>query len=179
MTCIVGIEHEGGALLACDSMTSDHYSADVSAVPKLFRIGEYAFGFTSSWRMGDLLRYHLALPPVPRGRLHRHITASVVPLIRACFKDGGFATTKEGAESGGTFLLAVRGHVYQITDDYQVGRSTWGYAAVGSGAVAARGALSALTEGDPRTRARAALVAAERHTAHVRRPWRFMETASQ
>jgi hypothetical protein len=176
MTCIVGIEHEGGALLAADSMTSDHYSADVSTVSKLFRVGEYVFGFTSSWRMGDLLRYHLVLPPVPSRQLHRHVAARVIPIVRSCFKDGGFSTTKEGAENGGSFLIAVRGHVYRVSDDYQVARSAWGYDAVGSGKVAAVGSLCGSGGDEPRGRAIAALTAAERHTAHVRRPWRFMST---
>jgi hypothetical protein len=93
-------------------------------------------------------------------------------------KDGGYATTKDGGEVGGAFLVAVRGHVYKVDVDYQVARSAWGYDAVGSGKVAALGALSVGHGAEPKQRARAALLAAERHTAHVRRPWRFMSTVT-
>lgn len=179
MTCIVGIEHEGGALLAADSMSSDYYSADISTVPKLLRVGDYVFGFTSSWRMGDLLRYHVAFRPAPQRNLHRHVVTHVIPGIRECFKQGGFATQKEGAEVGGEFLIAVRDTVFRVSPDYMVGRSAHGYDSVGSGAKTALGALSATDGMEPKARAKAALAAAEKHTCHVRRPWRLMETVGR
>lgn len=178
MTCIVGIEHKDGVLLAADSMSSDYTSADVASVAKLFRVGEYAFGFTSSWRMGDLLRYHLALPNAPAKDLHRHLVTVAIPAIRTCLKEGGFATVNNGVETGGSFLLAVCGKLFTIDTDFQVARSAHGYAAVGSGSKVALGALSATVGGDPKARATAALVAAEKHTCHVRRPWRFLSTVA-
>ena len=179
MTCIVGIEHKDGVLLAADSMSSNHYSADVASVAKLFRVGQHGFGFTSSWRMGDLLRYHLALPDPPAKDLHRHLVTVAIPAIRACLKEGGFATVNNGVETGGSFLIAVRGQLFTIDTDFQVARSSHKYDAVGSGSLAALGALSATIGGDPRARATAALVAAEKHTCHVRRPWRFLSTTTE
>ena len=178
MTCIVGIEHVGGALLTADSMSSDYYSADISTVPKLIRVGDYVFGFTSSWRMGDLLRYNVSIQSAPRRDLHRHIVTHVIPAVRESFKQGGFATQKEGAEVGGEFSIAVRDHVFRVSPDYMFGRSAHGYDSVGSGAKTALGALAVTPGMDPKARAKAALLAAEKHTCHVRRPWRLMSTVS-
>jgi ATP-dependent protease HslVU (ClpYQ) peptidase subunit len=176
MTCIVGIETPDGVLLGADSIAADPatWTAATRAEAKLFRVGDYLFGFTTSFRMGDLLRYHLALPAAPKTRLHRHMVMGVVPAIRACLKEGGFATTKDGAEVGGEFLVGARGQLFHVSSDYQVGRSAHGYGAVGSGLQAALGALSATEEEEPRTRARKALEAAARHTLGVRGPWRFL-----
>lgn len=176
MTCIVGIETDRGVLLGADSMAGDaaYWGADTHTTPKLFRVGPYVFGFTTSFRMGDLLRYHLTLPMPPKTRLHRHMVIAVVPAVRACLKEGGFATTKEGAEVGGDFLVGVRGELYQVSSNYMVSRSANGYAAVGCGQFVASGALFATEGQEPRARVRRALEAAQHHNMGVRGPWRFL-----
>jgi hypothetical protein len=177
MTCIVGIETEAGVILGADSMAGEatYWTADTAVEPKVFRVGPYVLGFTTSFRMGELLRYHLALPPPPaRGPFHRHMVTGVIPAIRACFKEHGFATSKDGAEVGGDFLIGVHGQLYHVQSNYHVGRSPHGYDAAGCGAQSALGALSATDGRKPRGRLRAALVAAERHNMGVRGPWRFV-----
>ncbi len=175
MTCIVGIETPDGVLIGADSIAVAGWTANIrgAAEPKLFRLREYIIGFTSSYRMGDLLRYHLTIASPPKTRLHRHMVVNVVPAIRACLKDGGFATTKDGAEVGGAFLVGVRGRVYLISQDYQVDRSTYGYNVTGM-TDQALGSLASTEGEEPRARIRKALEAAERHSIGVRRPWRFL-----
>jgi len=180
MTCIVGIETSRGVMLGGDSMGGEsiYWTAMTSAEPKVFRLGAYVLGFTSSFRMGDLLRYHADLPEPPvRGSLHRHMVIDVVPVLRSVLKDHGFATTKEGAEVGGDFLIGVRGALFHVQSNYAVQRATFGYDAAGCGAQSALGALSC-ARGTPRARLRAGLVAAERHNLGVRGPWRFVEVRS-
>jgi hypothetical protein len=112
MTCIVGIETPRGVLLGADSMSAETtcWTADVCVEPKVFRAGAYVMGFTTSFRMGDLLRHQARLePPSGRGSLHRHLVTKVIPALRELFKGGGFATSKDGAESGGCFLLGRAG----------------------------------------------------------------------
>lgn len=176
MTCIVGIETSNGVILGADSMAGEatYWTADIAVEAKVFRVGAYVIGFTTSFRMGEILRYHLALPSPPRARLHRHMVTVVVPAVRACFKEHGFATSKEGAEVGGDFLIATQGELYHVQSNYHVGRSPHGYDAAGCGAQSALGALSATHGKRPRDRLRAALVAAERHNMGVRGPWRFV-----
>jgi hypothetical protein len=176
MTCIVGIETPQGVMLGADSISGDtgSWTCWTADVPKLFRLGQYVLGFTSSWRMGDLLRHQLRLAPPPATRVHRHMVVAVVPAIRACLKEGGFATTKDGAEVGGFFLIGTNGQLFQIGSDYQVNRSTHGYNAVGVGRDIALGALAATERGAPRRRLRLALEAAGKHCMGVRGPWCFL-----
>ena len=176
MTCIIGIETDDGVILAGDSMAGDpsYYSADSLDIPKLFRVGAHVLGFTTSFRMGDLLRYHLALPNPPRSNLHRYMVTTVIPAVRTCLKDGGFATTKDGAEVGGDFLIGVSGRLFRVSSNYMVARSANGYAAIGCGEFVAVGAMFAASDLAPRARLRIALEAAEHHNMGVRRPWRFL-----
>src|SRR4030095_14530972 len=85
---------------------------------KIFRNGEFILGFTSSFRMGQLLRYSL-VPPVPRDwDLDRFMATEFVQSVRDCLREGGFARNDSGVESGGTFLVALRGRLYRIESDF-------------------------------------------------------------
>jgi len=174
VTCIVGIETESGVILGADSCAADGWGSHVRAEPKLFRVGAHVLGFTTSFRMGDLLRYHLKLPDPPKRGHHRHLVTQVIPLIRACLKEGGFATTKDGADVGGDFLIGVHGSLFRVESDYQVGRSAFGYNATGSGGYVALGALAATEGRKPKDRLRLALEASSRHVLGVRGPWHFL-----
>lgn len=141
------------------------------------------FGYTSSFRMGDLLRYALDLgdnPPPADDTLDRWMRVTFVDAVRACFEAGGYLRTKEGVQCGGTFVVGVHGRLFGIEDDFQVGELAAGYTAVGSGYLAALGALHALTDGrkrlSPPDVVLAALKAAEAHTTTVRGPF-VVETA--
>lgn len=177
MTCIVGIEHKDGVTIGVDSLSSDGLSKNVRANGKLFLNGACLFGFTSSWRMGQLLQYGLRLDVgPPRGdELDGWMCTTFVDKVRATLKAGGFATMKDSAEAGGTFMVGLRGRLYTVYDDYQVSRSAEGYDAVGSGARVALGALHATAALggvlDPWQRCNAALEAAAQHTTSVGGPF--------
>lgn len=52
MTCIVGIVDNGKVYMGADSLGVGGLSKRVRKDPKLFRVGEFVFGYTSSFRMG-------------------------------------------------------------------------------------------------------------------------------
>jgi hypothetical protein len=132
-------------------------------------------GFTTSFRMGDVLRYGFKPPAPPERNLNRFMATAFVDATRDAFKNAGVASNTSGIEACGAFLVGARGRLYTIESDYQVGIERAGYHAVGSGDQPALGALYA-TEGwdDPRARIRTALEAAERFASDVRRPWRIV-----
>jgi hypothetical protein len=55
MTCIVGIVENGKVYMGGDAAGVNGYSVRVRKDPKLFKVGEFLFGYTSSFRMGQLL----------------------------------------------------------------------------------------------------------------------------
>ena len=61
MTCIVGLVHEGVVYIGGDSAGVGGMSLTVRADEKVFQNGEFLMGFTTSFRMGQLLRYSLKL----------------------------------------------------------------------------------------------------------------------
>ena len=53
MTCIVAIKEGNKIYMAADSAASDgNFSQRTRIDPKIYTVGGYMFGFTSSFRMG-------------------------------------------------------------------------------------------------------------------------------
>lgn len=184
MTCIVGIETGDHVVIGGDSAGVAGYGLTVRADEKVWARDGFAFGFTSSFRMGQLLRYKLRLPP---SRLevkasddagcYRWMVTDFVDAVRACLKEGGYLKTDSGEEKGGTFLVGWHGRLYAIHGDLQVGRAMAGYCGVGCGGEIAEGALYATKGEQPDYRVREALRAAAYHSAGVCKPFHIVDTA--
>jgi ATP-dependent protease HslVU (ClpYQ) peptidase subunit len=161
MTIVVGaVDDRGAVWMGADSQGSNGWDRTIRRDQKVFRVGSYLMGFTSSYRMGQVLRYKLAPPEPPcEGDLFGFMVVDFVDHVRAAFKSAGFCKTENGVESGGDFLVGVCGRLFRIEGDYQVGESEWGYSAVGCGAAYALGAM-AVSRGTTEERIRAALGAA-------------------
>jgi hypothetical protein len=183
MTCIVGIETPDGVVMGGDSagVYEKTYALNIRADTKVFKRRsddvEWIFGFTSSFRMGQLLHYSVKLPKPPStaAALNRFMVTTFIDAIRKNFKEGGFMEKEKEAESGGTFLVGVRGRLFEIEDDFQVGYVHDDFMAVGCGARTAEGSLYATRGMDPIRRARLALEAAEHFSAGVRHPFKILK----
>ncbi|KOR88769.1 hypothetical protein [Paenibacillus solani] len=180
MTCIVGLVDDGKVYIGGDSAGVAGLSLTIRADEKAFRKGEFIMGFTSSFRMGQLLRYKLDIPyHKPELDTYEYMVTEFVEAVRRCLKDGGYSRNDSGEESGGTFLVGYRGELFMIENDFQVGRPAAVYDAVGCGSEIAKGSLFSsgrLTDLSPVERIRDALRAAEQFSAGVRGPFVIVST---
>ena len=171
MTCIVALSHDSKIYMGSDSAGSDGWTVLIRRDPKIYRVGGMLIGFTTSFRMGQLLGYSLTLPEhhadIP---IERYMATSFIDAVRGCLKTGGYATKKDEVESGGQFLVAYRNRIFEVEPDFQVSESETEFAAVGSGFMLALGSLHASAGRDPEFRVLAALGAAEAFCASVRGP---------
>lgn len=178
MTAIVGLVFEGKVYIGADSAGSDGHSVTIRKDPKVFRNGNYLFGFTGSFRMGQLLN-HAFVPPKYTGEvpLDKFMTTIFVDEVRKCLKDGGYAFKSNEQELAGTFLVGTQGRLFLVDTDYQVGESAEGYDAVGCGNIAAAGAMFATKDVaiEPKERVQLALEAAAYHVNSVRGPFTVLE----
>ena len=148
---------------------------------KVFINGEFAFGYTSSFRMGQLLEHEFT-PPVPRegeGGM-AYMVKRFIPAVKACLKSGGYQRNDSGQDFGGTFLVGYRGELYEVESDYQVARVLQGYHACGCGHDLVLGSLHATDqfEIEPRVRIAMALEAAQAFSAGVREPFTLVEVGN-
>lgn len=173
MTCIVGVEHNGRVYIGGDSAGVAGYSLAIRADEKVFTTGPFVIGFTTSFRMGQLLRYRLSVPEQASTEPddYRFMCTTFIDAVRKCLKDGGWAEVVNGVERGGCFLVGYRGCLYVVGSDFQVGRAADGFDAVGCGDEIALGAFAACTLKDPERRIREALRWAEHFSAGVAGPF--------
>jgi hypothetical protein len=172
MTAIAGFCHEGKVWIGGDSAGVGGTHLVVRADPKVFRNGDFLFGFTRSFRMGQLLRYSLTPPRMFTGQdVYGFMVTTFIDAVRTCLKSGGYACREHETEYGGNFLVGYGGRLFEIDYDYQVGEPMDGYAAVGCGHQIVHGALFATVGMEPQPRMNLALAAAERHCSGVRGPF--------
>lgn len=186
MTCIAAVVENGQVWVGGDSagVTSGH-DLTVRADKKVFEVGPYVIGFTTSFRMGQVLK-HGWEPPVPdeaeEQKIEEFIVTKFVESVRARFKETGYLRAySEGGDQGGTFLVGYKDILFGIEDDFQAMLFTDGYYAVGCGGDYAKGALHALLKGNRMYLSgdfvvKKALEAAENHSGGVRGPFTVKRT---
>ncbi len=187
MTCIVGLVRDGQVYLGGDSASnSNDHGITIVKNPKVFRKGKFVMGYTSSWRMGQLIQYHFTPPEIAfQQDVMEYMVTSFIGGIRNLFKEGGWAKIENSQEHGGSFLVGYQERLFTIHADYQVAESANLYEAIGSGANIALGALFTLTtaknfaETSTQEVLQYALNASSRHNSGVAPPYTFVSTAEK
>lgn len=137
MTCIVGIEHNGHVFMGGDIQGTGSNNKVIHTQPKVFNKKGVLFGYTTSYRFGQILEHALSDPCIPEddGDIYRWLITTVVPEIIAVLKSAEYV-------GGGNCLIGVKGQLWELQNDFSVLRSTLGYAAVGSGYEYALGSVA-------------------------------------
>jgi ATP-dependent protease HslVU (ClpYQ) peptidase subunit len=159
MTCIIGmVDSNKKIYMGADSAGISSYDLNIRSDPKVFKNNEFLIGFTSSFRMGQLLRYCFD-PPLHSNSMDdmKYMVSCFIPSIKDCFETGGYLKTKEGQHSGGLFLVGYRTNLYKIYDDFQVATLKNTVDSVGCGSQVALGAMYALDYLTPKNRINKAL----------------------
>ena len=192
MTCIVGIisKVNNQITIGGDSVGACGYDVTVRKDPKVFRIGDFLFGCTTSFRMMQLVRYSFEPPAITAPcvglsqssepeDIFKYMCTSFVNSLRTCLKQGGVLEMKNEVEQGGEFLVSYKDRLFCIAGDFQVSESVEHFASVGCGSSYALGALKALTENtalDGEELAKKALEIASHFSGAVRPPFNFVTT---
>jgi ATP-dependent protease HslVU (ClpYQ) peptidase subunit len=172
MTCIVGIKAEGKVFIGGDSAGVSGWNLYRRADVKVFQKGSFLIGFTTSYRMGQLIRYKFQPPDIKDQQdVFEYMVVDFVDALRECLKDGGFAKVENQQEEGGVFLVGFRGRLFEIDSDYHVGENLDSCAAVGSGMEYALGSLYSTRGRSPVGRIEKALDAAAYYSIGVCEPF--------
>lgn len=186
MTCIVGfIDDDKNIWMGADSAgTNGWLQQRIRADEKVFIKDDMIFGFTSSFRMGQLLRYALTIPDHSTKKdTMTYMCTDFIEAVRTLLKDKGFGKQKENVDIGGTFLVGYRGGLYEIESDYQVACPTERYEACGCGDDLAMASIyTTLTmseERDPQKIIKRALKSAYKFSAGVKPPFKILKLEKQ
>jgi len=178
MTCVVGLVHNKKVYIGVDSAAVQGWTRRQTSLCKAFRRGPFLIGYTTSFRMGQLLEHHLDVPKQqPKQTDMHYLVTQLIEQARTLLKEKGFAKIEANNESGGQFLLGYRGRLYSVDSDFQVGEMTEGFDAIGSGGEFALGAMKALEKLPPTRRIRRALEVAAHFNMGVCAPFTIKSIA--
>jgi hypothetical protein len=178
MTCIVGLKHNNKIYIGGDSLgINDKYQKTIRLDEKVFIKNDMIFGFTHSFRMGQIIRYAFDIPQRMVSLTDMdYLVGHFIPALMQAYEEHGFLKKADDSESeGGTFILGYNGTLYCIEDDFQVGIPKLPYIAVGAGEDVAMGSMFTTGKLDkkvtPEKRISLALDAATEHSAAVSPPY--------
>lgn len=139
MTCIVGVEVGNKVVLAGDIQGSGGNNKIVHTQPKVFKNGEMGFGYTTSYRFGQLIEHSVTKEFVPSSEemIYPWLIKEFVPHCKKTLQEGGY-------DGGGNCLIGVKGQLWELQGEFSVLRSTKGFNAVGSGYEYALGAMDTI-----------------------------------
>lgn len=178
MTCIVGVETGTSVIIGGDSSSTNEYIVMNRANPKVFWNNGYLIGFTTSWRMGQLLQYMLQpTSPPDDDDLTEFLVTEFVPLVKDCLSSNGWSIQENNREHGGEFLVGIRNQLFMVDDDFHVSRPRDGVDACGSGSFFALGSMWSTKDIlEPPDRVRVALEAAAHYSTGVIGPFTILST---
>lgn len=177
MTCIVALKsnnriYMGGDCAACGDTSIDH-----RLDPKVFINKDMLFGFTSSFRMGQILRYKLKIPKNNKNDDFEYMCTDFIDSVIHSFEDFGYGKIESNQKFGGMFVIGYNKNIYTVYSDYQVAKQSSEYVSIGIGAPLANGSLytTSFYDFDPIERIKLALSAAEYHNSNVTSPFCVLE----
>ena len=162
MTCIIAHTNGTSSFIAGDKLGSNGFTKAVQTEPKVFekefiKINDdagltrtkeiMALGYTTSFRMGQLLNYNLTLPEQVEGEtFSQYLVLKVIPIIRQMFKDEWGARDASQDVGGGQFIILHNHTIYEVQEDFSVLQPKTQITAVGSGTYHAIASMSAYIE---------------------------------
>lgn len=182
MTCIVGIEHDGKVYLGSDSIAILDYNKRKITEPKCFKNinnDEFIFGYTTSFRFGQLIQYSFVPPKkldIHKSDMH-FLCTTFIDELRNVLKIGGWCKIfDESTDEGGKCLIGYNKTLYLLDCDFQIIRPYYGYAAVGAGSIYAESILHYLKDKDmnPQDKLVEALTVSSELNAAVIPPFHFI-----
>jgi ATP-dependent protease HslVU (ClpYQ) peptidase subunit len=134
MTCVVGIVEDGNIYIGADSRGSSGHQYVTRKDSKVFISKDFIFGFTSSFRMGQIIKYHFNPPKrVETQSTDNYIHTTVLEHIIEILTSKGYNKISNNIIEGGVFLMGYRGILYEVEQDFQVGQLYSVYNAIGCG----------------------------------------------
>lgn len=177
LTCIIGLMANGKVYMGADSAAVGDNESRILTPSKIFLRGKFLIGFTSSFRMGQILQYMLDVRDQnPEEPDYNFMVTGFAWAVRKVFKDEGYSTVENNAEVGGCFLVGYRGQLYQVQSDFSVLRYADDFDAIGCGACYALAAMAALDTTPPVVRITKSLAVTAEFCPGVRSPFIVRDT---
>lgn len=149
MTTLAAIQGNGWCVIGCDSRATEDSGRYITmATQKVVENGPYLIAGAGASRGSNILQFGWTPPKPPNNsdNLDSFMTKKFIPEMRRAFIEAGYDMKEDGdsAAHDSMFLVAVRGVIYPIFEDYSWDRDVSNIYYGGSGGSVALGALEIL-----------------------------------
>jgi ATP-dependent protease HslVU (ClpYQ) peptidase subunit len=151
MTCIVGLRTSNITILSADSMGSGELVSERYTTEKIFKLVDsrnttMLVGFQGSYRIGDIIKYCLDIPDIPKRNINKYMVREFIPSLITALDEGGCLLQQEDKGiKGGECIIGVRDKLFLIQDDFSVLEPQAKFTSIGSGFTYALGSLHTTT----------------------------------
>lgn len=168
MTCVVGIVDGDSIYMGADSCSSGGDYYETTTEEKVFEKDDFIYGYSGSWRIGQLLRYSFVAPDRTTSNVKEYFVTDFIDAFKDCIKD---KHNKEESDSW-DILVGHCGHLFHIDSYFHVSeRSEHNFMSIGSGGLTSDGAMYVLDGEKPTERILQALEAASKFIMSVCPPF--------
>jgi ATP-dependent protease HslVU (ClpYQ) peptidase subunit len=147
MTTIAAIQGNGWCAIGADSQASDDSGLSMDIVTgKIVTNGCAVIAAAGSVRGINILQFGWTAPRYVGKNPDYYMAKTFIPAMRKIFIESGYDMKDDGdvAQNDNDFIVAVRGVLYSVADDYSFERCKRGMYAIGTGGKYALGAMSLL-----------------------------------
>lgn len=146
MTTLAAIQGDGWAVLGCDSKISGVGNYTFTPYPKIFKNGVAVIAACGSVRGLNLLEFGWTVPRYAGKSVEHYLTRTFIPSMRNVMIEAqvDMQEDKTVPDFGNGLLVAIKGRLFSVNDDYSWDCSEKGLYSYGSGASYSMGALVAL-----------------------------------
>ena len=147
MTCIAAAKQgDRTVVLAADQQINIRGGKDIWKHGKIFRRGAFAYGCSGYVRAANILREAFSEPPRAQDSdTLGYLVGSWIPAWRDALQNGGCKVQVNNEDSHGISIIMVyEGRIFTVSSDFSVVEAN-AYAASGSGAGEAMGAMFVAT----------------------------------
>lgn len=170
MTAIVGFTDGKNIYIAGDSLGSNDCNKNEMQSPKVFKLKDFIFGYSGTFRFGEILQYEFIPPDHKEGLTDKaYLVTSFIPKLRETLERCKYVKSDE-KEGNGLFILGYNSKLYKIQSDWSVLEPTCRYVSIGSGNEYCQGAMFILKDIDsikPKDKVIKAIESASKHNPFV------------
>jgi len=150
MTTLAAIQGDGWCVLGSESKATDSDSGTFIFMvePKIFQNGPALIAGSGSVRVLNVLQYSWTAPRLSGKSTENYLTKSFIPSLKKAIAEIGGEIKKDDdvAKFEGSLIVAIKGKLFSIAEDYSWERSARGIYATGSGGDYAMAILHSLTQ---------------------------------
>jgi ATP-dependent protease HslVU (ClpYQ) peptidase subunit len=182
MTCIVGYVYKNEVWMGGDSVAGNtsQYENMLIKNSKVFIKNNMLFGYTSSFRLGDLLEHKLEIPKHEKSfSVEKYMKTIFIDSVIKCMTDNKYAQIESNVANGGIFMVGYKNRLFLIQGDFSIIEYLEPICSCGCGSQMAKASMKTLLKYnnkiEPKKLLTLALEITSEFNAFVKKPFKILK----